>query len=217
MAVALAAFFGVGAGLGLGYFWADRLQTRPVQPSKIDVGFAQAMSVHHQQALLLAQQMLDGRPTPLAPLARNILQTQHFEAGQMHGWLRLWGAPVLPLKPSMDWLLLGKQPLNADLKQYLLACQQSPQGMAGLASPEQLQQLQKLEGRARDALFLKLMQAHHQGGLPMARFAAEEANLPVVRQLAAWVVLEQSEELLRLQQSERAWLETVPTTPRSSP
>ena len=44
----------------------------PPAAGPIDIGFAQSMSVHHQQAIAMAQLMLDGRPTPLAPLAQQI-------------------------------------------------------------------------------------------------------------------------------------------------
>jgi uncharacterized protein (DUF305 family) len=36
----------------------------PAVPGPIDIGFAQSMSLHHQQAIAMAQLMLDGRPTP---------------------------------------------------------------------------------------------------------------------------------------------------------
>jgi len=36
---------------------------------------------------------------------------------------------------------------------------------------------------------------HHQGALPMAHFAARNAQVPAVRSLAAQMVLQQAEEL----------------------
>jgi len=48
---------------------------------------------------------------------------------------------------------------------------------------------------------LALMRALHEGGLPMARFAAAEAALLVVRRLAANVVREQSYELMLIQRT----------------
>lgn len=179
--------------------------SRLSQPSPIDIGFAQAMSLHHQQAIGMANLMLDGRPTPLAPMARGIVTAQLLELGEMRGWLRLWGQPLLAAdRRDMGWMLLGREAPGEDLLQYLLDCQRSPTGMLGLATDADMDRLRHLDGRARDAHFLTLMLAHHQGGLPMARFAAEQANIPVVRELAARVVLEQSQEvglILRTQQA----------------
>lgn len=164
-------------------------------PSDIDVGFSQSMSLHHQQAITMAQMMLDGRPTGLAGLARSIAGSQLLELGEMRGWLRLWNQALLPPTTSMVWMLLGSQPADEALTQYLLDCERAKAGMPGLASPEELNQLRQLDGRARDELFLRLMVAHHEGGIPMARFAAMEARLPQIRQVAGNMLLEQQKEV----------------------
>ena len=90
-------------------------------------------------------------------------------------------------------------PPDADLRRYLLDCQQASTGMPGLASIGELEGLRTLDGDARDRHFLNLMRAHHQGALPMARFAAEQAQLPAVRELAMRVVLEQAREIDRIE------------------
>lgn len=190
-------------GLSSAAWWRVAQQRQPL-PSAVDIGFAQAMSRHHQQAIGMAQLMLDGRPTPLAGMARQIAAAQLLELGEMQGWLKLWGASVMPLKPPMDWMLLGSKPPDDALRQYLLDCALTPTGMSGLATEAEVGRLRKLQGRERDAHFLALMRAHHEGGLPMARFAAAEAALPVVQKLAANVVREQSEELYLIQRTQQA-------------
>lgn len=164
----------------------------------IDVGFAQSMLRHHEQAIGMASLMLDGRPTPLASQARGIASAQLLELGEMQGWLRLWNTPLHAPDRSMQWMLMGEGPLDAALTQYLLDCERSPSGMVGLASDADMNRLRQLDGRPRDALFLTLMLAHHEGGIPMARFAAQQARIPAVRRLAANVVREQSEEIARI-------------------
>lgn len=211
MLVALCALaLGAVAGAGLGWIAARPASAAAARPGPVDIGFAQSMSQHHQQAIGMAQLMLDGRPTPLANLARGIAAAQLLELGEMHGWLKLWGHELLPPSKSMDWMLLGKAPPSEELLQYLLDCRRSPTGMSGLATDAEILQLRQLDGRARDAHFLQLMLAHHQGGIPMARFTAEQADVAVVRELAARVVLEQSEEIgliLRMQQAMAATAE----------
>ncbi len=205
LVAACALALGAAAGICLGSMTARPASAAvALMPGPVDIGFAQAMSLHHQQAIGMAQLMLDGRPTPLATLARSIAAAQQLELGEMRGWLRLWGQALLPPSRSMDWMLLGKAPPSEELLQYLLDCQRAPSGMSGLATDAEILQLRQLDGRARDAHFLKLMLAHHQGGIPMARFTAEQADVAVVRELAARVVLEQSEEIaliLRIQQA----------------
>ncbi|MEC9361735.1 MAG: DUF305 domain-containing protein [Pseudomonadota bacterium] len=189
--------------LGLFAVALPRLGAPPAQaiplPGPIDIGFAQSMSLHHQQAIGMAQLMLDGRPTPLTPLARSIVAEQLLELGEMRGWLRLWDAPLIAARQGMDWMRLADRPLAPEELDYLLDCQRSPTGMSGLATDQEVDRLRQLEGRERDAHFLRLMLAHHEGGLPMARFAAEQARVQVVRELAARVVLEQSKEVYLLQ------------------
>lgn len=178
---------------------AARAELAAATPHAIDVGFAQSMGMHHQQAIAMAQMMLDGRPTPLANLARTIVYAQLGELGEMRGWLRLWEKPWLPpATRGMDWMLLGSAPPDAALQKYLLDCRQSPKGMTGMATDAEFVQLRTLDGRARDELFLKLMLQHHRGGIPMAQFAAQNAGLLAVRALAANMVIDQSEEVTRI-------------------
>ena len=194
----------MGAVLGIGSWLIlneDSLSASDVTANPIDRGFAQSMSLHHQQAIGMAQLMLDGRPTPLAPLARSIAYSQLLELGEMRGWLRLWGAPWQVHQVDMVWMLAGSEPPDAELREYLLDCERSPTGMPGLATMEQMQALRQAEGRARDEQFLRMMLAHHEGGLPMARFAARWAESIVVRDLAELIVLEQSRELTRIRQT----------------
>lgn len=95
----------------------------------------------------------------------------------------------------MSWMLLGDDPPSQALAQYLLDCEASPTGMPGLATDQQLNRLRSLQGLARSRLFLELMLAHHEGGIPMARFAAKNARIHAVRRVASNIVLEQTKEV----------------------
>ena len=163
-------------------------------PGAVDVGFAQFMRSHHDQAVVMTQILLDHGPTRLAGLARSIQTAQLIEIGEMKGWLLLWGKPLLPASVGMNWMLLGKTPPDATLTRYLADCR-SAGGMPGLASSDELNTLRQLDGDERDRLFLQLMMRHHQGALPMAHFAALNAETPAVRTLAAQIEVQQMEEL----------------------
>lgn len=187
----------------------ERAALQGQQPSLIDIRYAQLMSLHHEQALVIAQTLLDAPPGAAALLAQGVRNQQLLELGQMQGWLRLWEQPAVPPSKSMDWMLLGQAPPDPELRQYLLDCQRASTGMPGLASPEELQKLRAASGSERQYRFLELMRRHHEGGLPMARFAAREARLPAVRELAARIVREQGEEVMTIR-SLQARLDTRP-------
>ena len=57
--------------------------------------------------------------------------------------------------------------------------------MPGMASTEELSGLRAATGPQLDVLFLQLMLRHHEGGAGMLSYAAEHAELPQVRNLAA--------------------------------
>lgn len=168
-------------------------------PNAIDIGFAQAMSQHHDQAVLMSQILLGGEASGLNAVALSVQTEQLVQIGQMRGWLQLWEAPSLPASRTMDWMLTAPAPPDPDLLSYLAACQ-SEQGMPGMASAAELQQLREARGSDRERLFLQLMIRHHTGALPMARFTAQHAAVPAVRALAAQVAYEQLQETQRLAQ-----------------
>jgi uncharacterized protein (DUF305 family) len=67
--------------------------------------------------------------------------------------------------------------------------------MPGMATPEELAKLRTLSGTALDVYFLQLMIRHHQGGAPMAQYAAVHAGEPTVRALADNMAKWQDSEL----------------------
>ena len=186
------------AGVGLGAGWQRHAESAPTglpAPGAVDIGFSQFMRSHHDQAIVMTQILLAHGATRLDGLARSIQSAQLIEIGEMKGWLLLWGKPLLPSKSTMDWMLLGRHPPDAGLTRYLADCRAAPGGMPGIATSEELNRLRALDGDARDRLFLELMTRHHQGALPMAGFAAVNAESAVVRSLAAQMQMQQIEEL----------------------
>lgn len=188
-----------------------RARLAAVAPSAVDVGFAQFMSLHHQQAVVMAQLMRDDESSAVANLAQSIIGAQLLELGEMRGWLRLWNKPFFPESRAMSWMLLGDDPPSQALAQYLLDCEASPTGMPGLATDQQLNRLRSLQGLARSRLFLELMLAHHEGGIPMARFAAKNARIHAVRRVASNIVLEQTKEVAGI----RVMLHAIRSVPLS--
>ena len=71
--------------------------------------------------------------------------------------------------------------------------------MPGVATPAQMSKLESLHGKALDVYFLQLVIHHHQGGLPMAQYAAAHASQQYVRDLAQSMVTAQSGEIVQME------------------
>jgi uncharacterized protein (DUF305 family) len=170
-AIALLAAVGLlllGAAAGLLVGLPGSSSSSVPAADSVDVGFAQDMSEHHQQAVQMASWERDHTTDPaLKQLAFDIETTQLQQIGQMQGWLGLWGAAA-----------------------------DAPDGkhMAWMASSDQLRALRASSGPSLDVLFLQLMLRHHQGGVVMLQYAADHASVPEVRNLAAQMLSSQTSE-----------------------
>jgi uncharacterized protein (DUF305 family) len=170
-----------------------------VAASSVDAGFARDMSEHHSQATVMAGYTRDNTSDPaIKVLATDIETAQYTEIGEMQGWLDTWGLSRSSTIPEMSWMEPGVDPSTAP-------SMLQPDGlMPGMASPAQINQLESSKGKALDILFLQLMIRHHQGGLPMASFAAQNAKEPYVRNLAQKMVQNQSNEIVQMEALLRA-------------
>lgn len=184
MALALLA-----AAVAGGYAWGNGGDSKSArQPSAVDIGFAQDMSNHHQQAVEMAAYARDNSTNPdIIHLAYDIEQNQALEEGEMTGWLDTWGATRYNAHP-MVWM-------GAEHASHVVDGL-----MPGMATQAQLSKLRSSHGRALDILFLQLMIHHHQGGAPMAQYAAQHAGLDYVRTLAGHMLANQNTETIQMEQ-----------------
>lgn len=170
--------------------WAVRGDGSAASPSttSIDAGFARDMSTHHTQAITMAAYERDNTSDPaLQVLAFDIETEQEYQVGQMGGWLQTWDQPVQDSGQPMTWM--------GSAHDHLVNGR-----MPGMATPAQMTKLRSLHGKPLDVLFLQLMIHHHQGGLPMARYAAAHAGESYVRDLAQAMVNAQSAEIVQMEQ-----------------
>jgi uncharacterized protein (DUF305 family) len=162
--------------------------TASVAVNSVDAGFARDMSTHHTQAIEMANYARDYSSDPsIKILARDIETQQYFQLGQMQGYLDGWNLARTSDQPVMGWMG-GAAHLESDGL------------MPGMATPAQMDQLERLTGQALDVDFLQLMLHHHQGGLPMAQYAAAHATQPYVRLLAEKMAETQSREIVQMEQ-----------------
>jgi uncharacterized protein (DUF305 family) len=153
-------------------------------PNSVDAGFARDMATHHLQAVTMAGYERDNTTNPgLRVLATDIETGQNFQIGQMQGWLDAWGLSRNSTS-EMSWM---GHPLGPDAL------------MPGMATPAQMDRLEKLHGKALDVFFLQLMIRHHQGGLPMAQYAVAHATEPYVRDLAQSMINSQTAEIIEME------------------
>ena len=148
-----------------------------------DVRFMSDMIPHHQQALDMSALAPDrSQSHELLELARRIDTSQRDEIEFMEQWLRDRGEPV----PDRDWL-----PHVAPVDQgehghhghHRHHHHHVGHGMEGMATPEQMAELEAASGEAFDRLYLALMIEHHRGALVMVdellgeRGAAQDPSL----------------------------------------
>ncbi|WP_433869909.1 DUF305 domain-containing protein [Saccharopolyspora sp. CA-218241] len=167
---------------------ADRAEPRP---TAVDIGFAQDMTVHHQQAVTMATLAREfGHDVAVRQLAFDIETNQRDQIGRMQGWLSLWHQPAQAVGPPMTWMS------GSDGHQHHRGQPSTPSGglMPGMASSEEISRLQGLRGPEFDVYFLQLMLRHHEGGAAMARHGAQHAALPAVRNLATNMLGSQATE-----------------------
>ena len=177
------------------------LAVRAQAPNPVDIGFAQDMSLHHEQALTMARMALSRASLRVQGLAQVIVDQQLRELGAMQGWLMLWEAPPMAERDDMAWMrdAYARSPRrDPAYDRFIESCIRG-EGMPGLATPAQLDALSGARNPdAFDQAFLALMVRHHQGAVVMARFAVDHSGLDVVRGLARRMAAEQQQEMAQM-------------------
>jgi uncharacterized protein (DUF305 family) len=148
---------------------------------EVSVGFLQDMKVHHAQAVRMSEIVHRRSSDPgLNYLAFDILSTQQGQIGIMTGWLDLSGRSQSAAAPTMAWM--GHE---------------GP--MPGMATDEQVAELDVLPVPQMEEQYLRLMLEHHRGALPMAQYAAEHADSDQVEDLAQGMYDGQAAEIELMQ------------------
>ncbi|TDC57646.1 DUF305 domain-containing protein [Actinomadura sp. KC345] len=162
---------------------SDRPGTNDPEP-----GFARDMSAHHAQAVrmsFIVRDRTDDRDVRL--LAYDIINTQSTQIGMMTAWLDEWALPKADPAGAMRWMSghAGHDGGSA----------RGPASMPGMATREQLAGLEKASGRDAEVTYLRLMTAHHRGGVGMAEAVLALTGHDRVRRLARTMVDGQQAEI----------------------
>ncbi|EUA12026.1 hypothetical protein I546_2683 [Mycobacterium kansasii 732] len=160
-----------------------------------DMGFAQNMIQHHQQAIemsdiLLSKQRVDPR---VVDLANQIKAAQSPEVQQMQTWLNQWGMSTMPSMPGMtpDH---GGMPGHTTMPGH-----SGVPAMGGMMSEEDMAALRNAQGVEASKLFLTQMIQHHRGAITMAQNEIESGQYPAAISVARSIVSSQQQEIDTMQ------------------
>jgi uncharacterized protein (DUF305 family) len=160
----------------------------------VEVGFAQDMSVHHLQAVTMANWARDHTTdTQVKQLAFDIESSQTEQVGRMKGWLMLWDQPEQTTGAYMQWMT---EPMTHGGQMSMVnTAPANGAPMPGMATDVELSKMRSLTGKALDIDFLQLMLRHHQGGTAMAQYAQDHSSSSVVRSLTRSILASQGAEI----------------------
>ena len=157
----------------------DAVKIADTSYSPDDVAFMQNMIPHHAQAVDMANLVAERtNRDEVVKIAKRIKASQADEIKFMEEWLAERNEPLTPPGHS------GHHGAHHQ--------------MAGMATPDQMQQLANSEGIAFDKLFMSLMITHHEGALIMVEDLTDQpgsAYDPVLYDFTADIVNDQSAEI----------------------
>lgn len=174
----------------------------PITPAdtSADAGFARDMVAHHEQAVNMSFIIRENsEDEDIRRLAFDIINTQSVQIGMMSGWLDLWNLPQTSTAVPLAWAGDGMKMDHSSMSD-MDSSDTAGTMMPGMATPEQIEHLKTLRGNEADEQYLKLMIAHHQGGIMMAEAGLKLAKEPDVKRLAQTIVNGQQAEIDAMRQ-----------------
>ncbi len=183
-----------GVTFAIGRFTA--FGTSPVTPGTTspEAGFARDMQVHHTQAIEMAMTIYrKTEDDDVRTLSYDIATAQAGQRGEFFDWLVQWGLPQASTQPLMTWM--ADDPEHGHGAAAEPQTDQELRDEMGMATDEQLAQLDAATGTAADCLFLDLMIRHHQGAIPMGEALARLGTDARAVQVGTGVVQAQTAEI----------------------
>ncbi|MGB7895197.1 MAG: DUF305 domain-containing protein [Microcoleus sp.] len=154
-----------------------------------DLRFIDGMTVHHQGAVNMAQDVLKQSKRPeMKKLATDIIAAQNREINQMKEWRKAW-YPKASSTPM---------------------AYHAPMGHMMAMTPEQMQSMMMSMdlGAADDQFDLRFINAmipHHEGALVMAEGALKKSKRPEMKKLSQEILTSQKQEIEQMKQWRQAW------------
>jgi uncharacterized protein (DUF305 family) len=146
-----------------------------------DIAFAQLMIPHHQQAIEMADLALSqSRSRDVVSLATQIKGAQDPEIEMMEQWLSAWDEPMV---------------MESDHSGHDMGGMEE----SGMMSDDDMSELASASGEDFDQMWLRMMIAHHEGAIEMAKQVHVSTTNSAVRDLAQAVIDGQTAEIQTMQ------------------
>jgi uncharacterized protein (DUF305 family) len=154
-----------------------------------DLRFLDAMILHHQGAVVMAQDALQKSNRPeIKQLAQEIIAAQEREIQQMQGWRKAW-YPLASSQPMMWHAPMGHMmSMSEEMKAAMMM------NVDLGAADDQY-----------DLRFLNAMIPHHEGALMMAQDALAKSDRTELKQLSQAILDSQQAEIDQMKQWRKAW------------
>lgn len=184
-----------------------------------EVGFARDMTVHHAQAVDMAERIrARTSDSALRLLATDIVLTQQNQIGRFQGWLEQWNRSPSSTNAPMAWMTSatakpGSDPTAAPVDSMAgmgsiepmsgatdAKGTADPMAMPGMATRADVNALSTLPTAEAEPSFLELMIRHHEGGLAMANAVLTRTDRPEVTRIAKSIVASQTGEIQAMRQ-----------------
>ncbi|TAG96032.1 MAG: DUF305 domain-containing protein [Oscillatoriales cyanobacterium] len=154
-----------------------------------DLRFIDGMTVHHQGAVNMAQDVLKQSKRPeMKKLATNIIAAQKREISQMKEWRKTWYSKASSTPMAYH----------------------APMGHMMAMTPEQMQSMMmSMDLGAADAQFdlrfINAMIPHHEGALVMAEDALKKSKRPEMKKLSQEILTSQKQEIQQMKEWRKTW------------
>lgn len=156
---------------------------------EFDLRFIDAMTPHHEGAVVMAQEALEKSSRPeIRELAEAIIAAQEQEISEMKEWRAAW-YPSAPNEPVMYSAEMGHtMAMSEEMRSSMMMNMD-----LGAADAE------------FDLRFIEAMIPHHEGAVAMAQEALEKSDRPEIRELAEAIITSQQAEIDQMNQWKQDW------------
>jgi uncharacterized protein (DUF305 family) len=157
--------------------------------ARFDLRFIDAMTPHHQGAVVMAKEALQKSKRPeILKLAQGIIKAQNQEIAQMKQWRKAWYAKESDIPMAWSTDMGHMMAMSASQKQGMMMSQSLGAADAGF-----------------DLRFIDAMIPHHEGAVMMAKEVLNKSKRPEIKTLAQNIIASQQIEIKQMQDWKKAW------------
>jgi uncharacterized protein (DUF305 family) len=157
--------------------------------ASFDLRFIDAMTPHHQGAVVMAKEaLLKSKRPEILKLAQGIIKAQDQEIALMKQWRKAWYAKESDVPMAWSTDMGHMMAMSGSQKQGMMMSQSLGAADAGF-----------------DLRFLDAMIPHHEGAVVMAKEVLAKSKRPEVRKLAQNIIASQQVEIKEMQGWKKAW------------